>query len=72
MSRCPISTQRSARPKSWRGVSWGGLSNTYYWLDPAQRVTGLLMTQILPFADHRALQLYGQFKRGVYDMLQAV
>jgi hypothetical protein len=53
-------------------VSWGGLSNTYYWLDPSRRVTGLIMMQILPFADYRALQLYGQFERSVYDMLRAV
>ena len=44
----------------------------YYWLDPAKRVTGLIMTQILPFADHRAVKLYGQFERGVYDALKAV
>jgi hypothetical protein len=47
-------------------VSWAGLYNSYYWLDPAKRVTGLIMTQILPFADHRAVKLYGQFERAVY------
>jgi hypothetical protein len=50
-------------------VSWGGLFNTYYWIDPAKRVTGFIMTQILPFADTRALKLYGQFERGVYEAL---
>ena len=49
-------------------VSWGGLFNTYYWIDPSKRVTGV-MTQILPFADPRALQPYGQFDSGVYDAL---
>ena len=44
---------------------------TYYWLDPAKRVTALIMTQILPFADPRAVKLYGQFERGVYDALKA-
>jgi CubicO group peptidase (beta-lactamase class C family) len=53
-------------------VSWGGLFNTYYWLDPVQRVTGLIMTQILPFADQRVLQLYGQFESGVYNAVKAV
>ena len=52
-------------------VSWGGIFNTYYWLDPRKRVTGLIMTQILPFADTRALALYGQFERGVYEALKA-
>jgi CubicO group peptidase (beta-lactamase class C family) len=53
-------------------VSWGGLFNTYYWLDPVKRVTGLIMTQILPFADAKAVKLYGQFERSVYDALKAV
>jgi CubicO group peptidase (beta-lactamase class C family) len=48
-------------------VSWGGIFNTYYWLDPVRRVTGLVMTQILPFADPRVLALYGRFERAVYE-----
>ena len=50
-------------------VSWGGIFNTYYWLDPAKKVTGLIMTQVLPFADARVLKLYGQFERAVYGSL---
>ena len=50
-------------------LSWGGIFNTYYWLDPARRVTALIMTQILPFADGRSLALYGRFERAVYDAL---
>ncbi|HEX5530033.1 MAG TPA: serine hydrolase domain-containing protein [Methylomirabilota bacterium] len=50
-------------------VSWGGIFNTYYWLDPVRRVTGLIMTQILPFADPRVLALYGRFERAVYEAL---
>jgi len=30
------------------------------------------MTQILPFADTKALKLYGQFERSVYEALRAV
>jgi methyl acetate hydrolase len=52
-------------------VSWAGLFNTYYWLDPVRRVTGLILTQILPFADARTVALYGAFERGVYDALDA-
>jgi methyl acetate hydrolase len=47
-------------------VSWGGIFNTYYWLDQATKVTGVIMTQILPFADPRVLKVYGQFERAVY------
>jgi methyl acetate hydrolase len=52
-------------------VSWAGLANLYYWLDPARRVTGIIMTQILPFADPAVLRLYGRFERGVYALLEA-
>jgi CubicO group peptidase (beta-lactamase class C family) len=51
-------------------VSWGGLFNSYDWLDPAARVTGVILMQILPFADHRAVTLYGAFERGVYEALK--
>ena len=32
-------------------LTWAGIFNTYYWLDPARRVAGVILTQILPFAD---------------------
>jgi methyl acetate hydrolase len=52
-------------------VSWGGIYNTYYWLDPGRRVAGVILTQILPFADARVLGLYGRFERAIYDVLAA-
>src|SRR6185503_955951 len=54
-----LNMQPGPNGRSAGTVSWGGIYNTYYWLDPAKRVTGLIMTQILPFADTRALKLYG-------------
>jgi methyl acetate hydrolase len=62
---------RDAR-RSAGTFSRGGLFNTYYWLDPAKKVAGLIMTQILPFADTKAVKLYGQFEAGVYDALKSV
>ena len=52
-------------------VSWAGLFNSYYWLDPARRVAGVILTQILPFADPTVVRLYGQFERGVYTLAEA-
>jgi CubicO group peptidase (beta-lactamase class C family) len=67
-----LNVQAGPNGRSAGTVSWGGIYNTYYWLDPAKRVTGVIMTQILPFADARALKVYGQLERGVYDSLKAV
>ena len=52
-------------------LTWAGLYNTYYWLDPTSAVAGVIMMQILPFADSRALGVYRQFERGVYRTLKA-
>jgi CubicO group peptidase (beta-lactamase class C family) len=52
-------------------VSWAGLFNSYYWLDPVRHVTGVILTQILPFADPAVVGLYGQFERRVYALLDA-
>jgi CubicO group peptidase (beta-lactamase class C family) len=67
-----LNLQPGPNGRSAGTVSWGGIFNTYYWLDPSKRVTGLIMTQILPFADPRAVKLYGQFERGVYEAVKAV
>jgi methyl acetate hydrolase len=47
-------------------MTWGGLLNTYYWIDPGKRIAAVFMTQVLPFADSRALRLYREFERGLY------
>ncbi len=55
--------------RSAGSLTWAGIFNTYYWLDPARRVAGLIMTQILPFADPVTLGVLGEFERGVYAAL---
>jgi hypothetical protein len=47
------------------------LANTYYWLDPDRRVTGVILTQILPGTDALAGRTYGQFQAGIYKALES-
>jgi methyl acetate hydrolase len=47
-------------------LTWAGLYNTYYWIDPASGIAGVVMMQVLPFADARALGVYRGFERGIY------
>jgi CubicO group peptidase (beta-lactamase class C family) len=51
--------------RSAGSLTWAGLFNTYYWIDPTKRIAGVIMMQILPFADRQALQAYRQFERGI-------
>ena len=52
-------------------LTWAGLLNTYYWIDPTKRVAAVFMTQVLPFADRPVLSLYRQFERGIYGAVNA-
>ena len=66
-----INMTEGANGRSAGSLTWGGLYNSYYWIDPKKRVAGVFMTQVLPFADRRALQAYSQFERGIYRGLKA-
>ena len=62
-----INMQPGTNGRSAGTMTWAGLFNSYYWIDPHKRVTGVILTQILPFADPHAVRLYGEFERAVYD-----
>jgi methyl acetate hydrolase len=53
-------------------LTWAGLYNTYYWIDPASDIAGVIMMQVLPFADTRALNVYREFERGIYRAFRPV
>jgi len=50
-------------------LSWAGLANCYYWIDPSQQLGGVYLTQIFPFGDRKALPLYLEFESTIYRSL---
>ncbi len=56
--------------RSAESLTWAGLLNTYYWIDPTKRVVAVFMTQVLPFADKPSLSLYRRFERGIYSAIK--
>jgi CubicO group peptidase (beta-lactamase class C family) len=66
-----INTQPGPNGRSVGSLTWAGIFNTYYWLDPQKHVAGIILTQVLPFADHKVVELYGEFERAVYNALKA-
>jgi len=52
-------------------LSWGGINNTFFWIDPARGIAGVIMMQYLPFADSKALGVYDAFERGAYQLVEA-
>jgi methyl acetate hydrolase len=66
-----ISVDGVAGKRSAGSLSWGGIYNTYFWIDRTRGVGGVIMAQFLPFADRKALALYDTFERGVYHLADA-
>jgi methyl acetate hydrolase len=62
-----INTEPGPSGRSAGSVAWAGLNNTYYWLDPVKKIAGVLMTQILPFADPTVLGALDAFESAVYN-----
>ena len=52
-------------------LMWAGATNCYYWIDRTNNVAGLMVTQVLPFADAACLQAYYDLETAVYESLGA-
>ncbi|MBL6749872.1 MAG: beta-lactamase family protein [Nevskia sp.] len=61
-----INMEQSPQGRNAGSLAWAGLSNSYYWFDPQADVCGVILMQILPFADAGALELFNRFEEGVY------
>ena len=66
-----INTAPTPEGRSPGSLAWAGLANTYFWIDPARDVAGVILMQVLPFADGQCLEAFAAFERGVYTGLDA-
>ena len=66
-----INTAKTPEGRSPGSLAWAGLANTYYWIDPSRDVCGVILMQLLPFADGKCLEAFAGFERGIYAGLDA-
>ena len=64
-----ISTAQVPGGRGPGSLAWAGLGNTYFWIDPAKGIAGVILMQLLPFADPKALALLTSFEKAVYAAL---
>ena len=57
----PLPTGRPAG-----ALMWGGLANSYYWIDREHGIGGCYLSQVLPFADERSLATYLALETAAY------
>ena len=64
-----ISTEAVPGGRGPGSLAWAGLGNTYFWIDPAKGIAGVILMQLIPFADPKALALLDGFEKGLYAAL---
>jgi methyl acetate hydrolase len=60
---------KSEDAKTYRSpgsLSWAGIYNTEFWIDPALQVGGVHLMQVLPFYDDGAIRALREFEAAVY------
>jgi CubicO group peptidase (beta-lactamase class C family) len=55
--------------RSAGSMSWAGIFNTEFWIDPQRGIGGVLLMQYLPFYDGAAISTLQGFERRVYEGL---
>ena len=64
-----ISTAAVPGGRSAQSLAWAGLGNTYFWIDPAKGIAGVILMQLIPFADPKALGVFDGFEKALYAAL---
>lgn len=55
--------------RSRQTVHWSGLSNCFWWCDREKGVAGIVASQVLPFADLKAVHLWADVETATYNDL---
>ena len=50
--------------------TWAGIFNTHFWVDPTKRVGVVVMMQLLPFYDEKAMQVLAGVEERLYQNLK--
>ena len=64
-----ISTEPVPGGRSANSLTWAGLGNTYFWIDPRRGTAAVILMQLLPFADPKALSVLDGFEKAFYTAL---
>ncbi len=52
--------------RSAGSLSWGGIDNTHFWIDPRRGIAAVVLMQVLPYYDSKAIDVLRGFEREVY------
>lgn len=73
LSPVPGSVVDRSATKGFRSpgsLSWAGIMNTEFWIDPVKHIGAVHMMQLLPFYDEGAIRALRGFEETVYRELR--
>ena len=51
-------------------ISWSGLFNTYFWVDPSSGIAAVILMQVLPFNDKNCSEILNKFENVIYQNIE--
>jgi CubicO group peptidase (beta-lactamase class C family) len=67
-----INTQDVDGFRSAGSLTWGGVHNTYFWIDLKKRITAVALMQILPIGDPHVQETMIGFERALYAAISSI
>jgi CubicO group peptidase (beta-lactamase class C family) len=61
-----INTKPVEGGRSRGSLSWAGIDNTFFWIDPLRKECAVILMQVLPFGDDATNSVVEHFERIVY------
>jgi methyl acetate hydrolase len=58
--------------RSGGSLTWGGVHNTYFWIDLEKRITAVALMQILPIGDPHVQETMIGFERALYTAIASI
>ncbi len=59
-----------AKYRSPGSLSWGGIFNTHFWIDPKRQIAGIVLMQTLPFYDEASMGVLRGIEAITYQHLK--
>ena len=51
-------------------MTWAGINNTFFWIDPEKQIGAIVLMQVLPFYDNAALGILQETEKLIYQHLR--
>jgi methyl acetate hydrolase len=67
-----INTEDVEGFRSGGSLTWGGVHNTYFWIDLKKRITAVALMQILPIGDPHVQETMIGFERALYTAIASI